>query len=462
MNALHQQTLQSFARRLKWLLAFRSTVQLATVWLFFWGVVVLVARIAGLHHSAGLSFGVLGILPAAIFAAWRAQKQLPAFTKIRASYDRFNQFGGVVMAEEIADMSAWQNRLAEANPPKLHWSSGQPIFHFSISALFAMTTILLPERLTHFPNQHSLEIGQIVQQLQTEVKMLAQEKILDDKKADDLQKQLSQVQKDATSNDPNKTWEALDHVKESDSDAAKQAAEEAIAKTTALAQAETLAMAMTQADDSGMSDANANEATQDLAQMLASAKLEDGVLNAQIPPELLANLNGLNQEQLQKLLSALESNKNSLGMTVSNLAGLKLIDAATLAKCLSAGLCTNGCDELAAYLCTCTNANALAMCMKLGKGGPGGGGPPAPLTWNDGASEKDLKFQEHALPPSSRLDQAQLVGVSKSAPQLSDATIDAQHGALNDASGSGGSAHLQVILPEQRQAVRTFFERNQN
>ncbi|HEU6447765.1 MAG TPA: hypothetical protein VFV23_04935 [Verrucomicrobiae bacterium] len=461
MNA-HSKALRTFAGRVRRLFLLRAGIQAATVWFFIWGTVMLAAKMAGEHQTDWFALGLLGIVPLVFFAASRIRRRLPSFESLRAQYDRTNFCGGVVMAEEIADMTAWQKNLPAADVPKLRWNSGRPMLLFSISALFAATAILLPERFARFSNHKSLEIGQIVQQLQAEVKTLAQEKILDDKKADDLQKQLSQVQKDATSNDPAKTWEALDHVKEADSDAAKQAAEEAISKTTAIAQAETLAQAMAQADDSGMSDANATEAAQDLAQMLASAKLEEGVLNAQIPPELLANLNGLNKEQLQKLLKALEFNKNSLGLTVSNLAGLKLIDAATLAKCLNAGLCTNGCDELAAYLCNCTNANAMAMCMKLGKGGPGGGGPPAPLTWNDGASEKDLKFQEHALPPASRLDQAQLVGVSRAAPQLSDAEIDAQHGALDNAAGSGGSAHLQVILPEHRQAVQKFFEREGN
>ena len=103
-----------------------------------------------------------------------------------------------------------------------------------VSALFAATALLLPERLTNFSSHRPLEIGHIVEQLQAEVKTLAQEKIVDDKKADDLQKQLSQLQKDSSSYDPNKTWEALDHIKQSNSDAAKEAAEEALTKMESL------------------------------------------------------------------------------------------------------------------------------------------------------------------------------------------------------------------------------------
>jgi hypothetical protein len=68
---------------------------------------------------------------------------------------------------------------------------------------------------------------------------------------------------------------------------------------------------MEQAADSGMNEATATQAAQDLVSMLNSAKLEEGILKGQIPPELLAGLNGLNKEQMGRLLQALELNKNS-------------------------------------------------------------------------------------------------------------------------------------------------------
>jgi hypothetical protein len=307
-----------------------------------------------------------------------------------------------------------------------------------------------------------MEIGQIVDQLQAEVKTLAREKIVDEKKADDLHKQLSLLQNDSSSYDPNKTWEALDHIKQANSDAAKEAAEEALKKTDSLTEAETLAKAMEQAADSGMDETTATQAAQDLASILNSAKLEAGILNGKIPPELLANLNGLNKEQLAKLLQALELNKNILSATVSNLANLKMIDPALLAKCLRAGQCPNP-GALADYLSTCTNgcdSAMLAECMLPGRGGPGRGGPEAPMLWDNDTSEKDLKFQGHALPPSSHLDDAQLIGVSKAAPGLSANNVSGQHGALDNAAASGGSAHAQLILPEQRQAVQNYFKRD--
>lgn len=222
-----------------------------------------------------------------------------------------------------------------------------------------------------------------------------------------------------------------------------------------------LAKAMEQAADAGMNEETAKQAAQDLASMLNASKLEDGILNGRIPPELLAGLNGLNKEQMEKLLQALELNKNNFGLSVSNLANLKLIDPAMLAKLQSAGQCHNP-GALADYLSTCTNgcsSAVLSESMRRGRGGPGGGGPAAPMDWDNNTSEDNLKFQEHTLPPSPHLSDAQLIGVSKAAPELSANDVSAQHGALDNAIAGGGSAHSQVILPEQRQAVQNYFKR---
>lgn len=459
MNQSHASALQSFARNLQWLLTLRLAVQLATVWFFAWGVVILALRIFGVQNIYWLTMGLLAVAPLALVASWRAKKQRAPLAKIRASYDRINACGGIVMSAETHDVGAWLAQLPGGATPKLQWRSGRSLLLLSSSTAFVLVTLLLPNRFRHLPEHRSLQIGQIVQQLQAEVKVLAQEKIIEAQKSAELQKQLSQLQDDSLGYDPAKTWEALDHIKQSDSDEARQAAQEAVDKTTTLAEAETMARAMEQAADSGMNATTASQAAQDLASMLSAAKLDNGLLNVQIPPVLLAGLNGLNKEQMEKLLQGLESNKGLLSMDISNLANLKMIDAATLAKLQAAGVCDNP-DALAAYLCTCTNASAIALCMHPGKGGPGRGGPGAPMTWSAGASEKDLKFQEHALPPSPHLSQAQLLGVSKAAPELSANDVSPEHGALNNTAAGGGSANARVLLPEQRQAVQSYFKRD--
>ena len=442
------------------MLVLRLAVSLATLWFFVWGVVILAMRFFGIQNLSWLTLGLAGVLPLALAARWWAKKKCAPLGTIRAAYDHLNKCGGLIMSAEIAQVETWLGRLPDAAVPRVRWHSGRGLLSLCVSALFVALALLLPSRLTRLSFRHPLEVGQIVQQLQAEVNVLAQEKIINNEKSADLQKQLSQVQNDSLGYDPSKTWEALDHIKQSDADEAQRAAQEAITKTTVMTEAETLAKAMDKASDSGMDATTASQAAKDLAAMLNDAKLENGLLNSQISPELLAGLNGLNKEQIEKLLQALEFKKGLLNMDISNLANLKMIDPAMLAKLAAAGECNNP-EALAEYLSTCTNGCDLAMlCRRPGNGGPGGGGPEAPMTWSGGASEKDLKFQEHALPPASRLSDAQLVGVSKAEPQLAGGDISVQHGALNNAAASGGAAHSQVILPEQRQVVQNYFKRD--
>src|SRR5665213_1590019 len=111
MKTPHAIALQSFARDLQWLLALRLGVQLATVWFFIWGVVVLALRIFGAQNTFWLAFGLVGIFPLMVFAHWQARLQKPALAAIRANYDRLNACGGIIMAEESADMGAWLEQL---------------------------------------------------------------------------------------------------------------------------------------------------------------------------------------------------------------------------------------------------------------------------------------------------------------------------------------------------------------
>jgi hypothetical protein len=462
MNSVHAKTLGTFARRLERLFLLRAAVKGATFWLFLWGVAVLIVRISWPLEPAWLASGLLGIVPAGILARWKARNELPAFVKIRANYDRLNSCGGLIMSEEAEDMSAWQEQLPATAAPKIRWRGKRAISGLLVAAAFVATTLLLPDRLTHFASGRRLEIGRLADQLQAEVKALHQEKIIPDKKAAELQKQLSQIEADSSGYDPDKTWEALDHVKQFDSDAANEAAEEALAKTTSLTQAQTLAQAMQQAADNGMSDSAAAQAAQDLAKMLAEAKLQDGLLNVNLPPGPLTDVNGLNKDQLQKLLSSMQLDEDALQEAVGNLANLKLIDGEMLGQCMQAGQPIDP-SELAAYLAACKgncDPALLAQCLRPGRGGRGGGGPESPMTWSDPKSEKNLKFNAHVLPPSASLSDARLIGVSRTAPKVSGNAVVVEHGVLADAQGSGGSANAQVILPEQRQAVRNFFLRD--
>jgi hypothetical protein len=455
----HAGALKSFAKKLTLLLMVRGMVAWTTVWFFIWGVVVLAVRFSGLLKGKWLALGLLGCIPIALIAAIREWRKRESFSKLRAAYDDLNQCGGVIMAEEVTDMSPWQSQLPSPSVPALRWRNGRAFGLLTMSAAFSAAILLLPDRLTILHASHPLEIGKLVGELKAEVQTLKDEKILEEKKAEETQKQLADMQEKSSGLDPSKTWEALDHIKESDADLAKRAAEEAVNKISSLSAAQTLANAMQQASGNGMRDDIATQAAEDLASILKSAKIEDGLLKGDLPKELLEQLKNADPEELKKVLSAIQFNKNSLNKSMTNLSHLRMIDIKTLSQCQSAGQCTN-CNALAAYLSTCTNKTANLISLCYGKGGPGGGGGTGPMTWQDKSSEDNLKFKEDALPPASHLSDAQFVGVSKAAPKLSADDLSTEHGALASAQASGGSANSQVILPQHRQAIQRYFKRD--
>lgn len=453
--------IREFASRLTFLLIFRTALRFATVWLLGVGVAVLVARVTGLMATHWLIGGVLGLLPVVGIAAWIEWQRRPQLATVRAAMDRHNQSGGLLMAAAQADVSAWQGSAKPAQP-RLRWNSGRPMTLFCAAALFLGASMLMPERFVLGAAQRPLDVGKLVTELTEQITALEEEKILPEDKALELKKELARLGKDSAARDPAKTWESLDHLKQANADLAKQAAEEAIQKTDAMKQAETLAAALGLLPDSASS--LLERAMQDMASLLQQAKLEQGLLAAKLPEELLkaAKEGKLTPEQLKELMKALQANKDKLGDVLNKLANLKMIDPKLLEACKNAGQCPNPAG-LAAFLAeNGANLDSLLLVVQsYGQGGVGRGRGDAPLTWTDPSDESGMKFKDTALPmgPLSGLKDAQLVGMSRSAPEVTGDKETASAGALAGAEAGGGAANVQQLLPRHKGAVQRFFKR---
>ena len=456
-----EQAIREFASRIAFLLVFRTALRCATVWLLAVGVAVLVARVTGLVASHWLIGGLVGLVPVIAGAAWMEWQRRPQLATVRAAMDRHNQAGGLLMAAAQADVSAWQSASKPALPA-LRWNSGRPMTLFAAAALFLGASMLMPERFIVGAAQRPLDVGKLVTELTEQVTALEEEKILPEDKALELKKELARLGKDSAAKDPAKTWESLDHLKQSNSDLAKQAAEEAIQKTDAMKQAETLAAALGLLPDSASS--LMERAMQDMASLLQQAKLEQGLLAAKLPDELLkaAKDGKLTPEQLKELIKALQGNKEKLGDVLNKLANLKMIDPKLLEACKIAGQCPNPAG-LAAFLAE-NGANidsVLMVVQSYGQGGVDRGRGDAPLTWTDPSDESGMKFKDTALPmgPLNGLKDAQLAGISRSAPEVTGDKETALAGALAGAEAGGGAANVQQLLPRHKGAVQRFFKR---
>lgn len=446
------------------LLAFRAALHAATYGLLVLGTLALVLRLAWRIPTHHLMPGLLLVVPWVMGAAARAWQSRPIPALLRAVLDGQNRLGGLLMAADQVDVTSWLPGLPPLTLPRFHWNSRRGLLLFAIAAAYVLLALSIPDRYASWSGRRPLEVGQLVKELNTQLEALAQEKIMDERQVADVQEKLGKLGEEASGTDPARTWEALDHLKQFAAEAAQKSAQETLAKLETLSQAETLAAALSMAASSNLNEQVSAQAMQELGAILQNARLEEGILAGSLPPELLAALktNGLSAEQLSQLLQGIQSGMGRMGRALTNLADLKLINAALLAKC--AGNCQGGnTNGLLAFLSACESTNQLVgSIMSYGRGGRDRGRGDAPMTWSEGASEDNARFKEEALPQSAapRSQQAPLVGISRSAPQLTDAQQPTTAGILGSDSHGGGSAQSQIVLPRHKPAVDRYFKRD--
>lgn len=83
------------------------------------------------------------------------------------------------------------------------------------------------------------------------------------------------------------------------------------------------------------------------------------------------------------------------------------------------------------------------------------------MTWQNASSFDGTKNKDQALPMGSMagMKDAQFVGISRSAPEVTGGDEQAGSGALRSANAGGGSAEVQRVLPRHKGAVNRFFKR---
>ena len=459
-SAHHDQSIRRFIRRLALLLAFRQSLTFVTVWCFLWGAVALVLRAASATTRRQLLWGAFGIAVAAIAAAVVSRRRLPSRDSVRAMLDSRNDCGGLLMAGADADLGAW--RTPEITLPRLRWRKARAFGLLAASSAFVLISLLAPVRFAATGASRPMDVSREVENLSAQIEALKGAQVIEEAKAEALEQTLDQLGQEASGEDPAKTWEALDHLNEAVEKAAKEAAEAASARRERLARAEALAEGLMAGGDQ-LDSKTMTEAMRTLGEMTREAVKENESLAGDLSPETLEAIKSgsLKAEQLKDLSKALSQNKSELNQKLSKLSKSGMINP----NALKGGAQANRRDNsgLARFL----KENAEKMSVDeatlqwcQGKGGVDRGRGDAAMTWTDGSSEKDARFKEKVLPPSSvaGLNDSQLVGMSASAP-TADTSGVAAHGALNSAASGGGSAYTQTILPRHRGAVRRYFDR---
>jgi len=463
-SANHEQPIRMFIRRLGLLLAFKQSLTFVTIWLFAWGAAILVLRAAAATPRKPLMWGAIGIAVAVIAAVAVSRKQLPSSASVRALLDNRNDCCGLLMAGAEAALGDW--RMPEITAPRLRWRKARAFGLLAAASAFVVISLLAPVRFATISAARPMDVGKEVADLSARIEALKEAQIIEEAKAEALEQKLDQLSQEASGEDPAKTWEALDHLDDAVEKVAKEAAENADAKREQLARAEALAEGLMAGSDQ-LDSKTLTEAMRTLSEMTQSAIKENEALASDLSPETLEAIKSgsLKPEDLKDISKALGQGKSALNQKLSKLSQSGRINP----NALKGGAQANRRDNsgLAQFLKESAEKMSVEealgqWCENPGKGGVSRGRADAAMTWTDGASEKDAKFKEKVLPPSSvaGLNDSQLAGLSATAPTVDTSGV-AAHGALNNTASGGGSAHTQTILPRHRGAVKRYFERPQ-
>jgi hypothetical protein len=467
------QAVSLFIERLMFLLVLRYFLIFSTGLLFLWGATVLLLRVT-MHVPVSWFFNILagGIL-VTLIAAWAAaRRHKPSLSQVRALLDGRNYCGGILMSDGEADLGQWRKRLALPGIPSVAWQGMRVTLLFSLSLLFSVAACMVPEPARMLNITGRMDISELVDELQSQVELLEQEKILDPEHVQELKAALAELQDGSSSAQPEKTWEALDHLQEMLSAEAKEATEKLLASSDALAAMEAGASLMEKvsATEAGMTNPALSSAMTELADLMSEFMKENpGMMN--IDPDLLAACEGgaLSAEQMAELAKNLRSGSLNLSQMAEMLSKARLVDARMLER-LNAGQ-GDGDKALADFLALCEGGDMLgedlgALLVELGLPGMGGvnrGRGDAPMTWTSPSTEEGVTFKPETLSPGSlsSLKDSQLLGTSLAKPEAPAGSASVAPGALESAAAGGGSANVHQLLPRHRSTVQNYFRREE-
>ena len=455
---IDNKTIRKFRIKMAALLILKKILAVATVWGLIWGTVVIVLRVAIGMPPLTLWTGAIGLIFAIGCAVVLALRQLPTRTALRASLDKHSGAGGLMMAAETVELGSWRKQMPFIKSPRLRWRGGAYWARFGGAVLFVCISLLIPQRFVEISKAQSLDIREEVKQLAAGIDVLEEEKIIELAEAETLEDKLTQLQAEASGEDPVKTWESLDHLADTLSQESADAAQDALSETEHLTEAETLSEGLIN-EGSEMDAELLAESMAALSGLVQEAAQENALLAAQLPdlkgPEDLLTL-----EQLKEISDALRFTKSDIYDRLMKLHEVNLIDLETLKACEKLGQCDS--DGLAAFLAENADSKSVVECIGgWCRGGVRRGPGHAPMTWNDGTTAEGAKFKAEALPLSdlASLEDSEIVGLSIGAPSVEISSLLPQSGGLNGAMAGGGSSFTQTVLPRHKGAVKRYFER---
>ena len=482
------QSLQSFIRRVHWMMTYRRALRWVGLWLAVLAVGILVYRFTG-DLTPGwwqwaLGIGVISLATLVGLAWYIEYRNRPGMEQLRAAFDGENEAGGLVMAAAEVDTASWDAKTSNLNLPNVQWRAGSAWMVLVLAAVFLLAAFVIPTRWASFISDPPLEVGQQVQQLQEQVAVLEEEKIVTPEEAETTREEVERIAEEASGFNPAKTLADLDNLMNKHQNLAEQEAAEALENLEALNEAELLAKAIEAMPKDLQNEKLMEEALKKLGDMMGELKDKGALDPEKLDPkiqealkeameELMEQANGQNggegmdPQKMEDLLEALKQNKDALQQMAEKLKQNGLIPP-EMAQKMQQGMDPDQLEEMLQQAMGELGEGGgdldqlLEEFREMQFGGNGGldrGPGAAPMTFGDPASEDGTDFKEQKLAPNAPLDQSLLQGVTQSTPEVTGADAVLSSGALNKAGAGGGSAITAPTLPRHRDAVFRFNKR---
>lgn len=435
-------------------------VSIITFWLFVCGLYAIISRVgfgfAGLLYWLLLCGGVVALVSAVVLAFLKT----PTRGSLTNVFDSSNRCGGLLMAGCETDIGSWEGKVKFVREPRIKLRSFRSLRLFFISVVFFTACGFVPARDAGTVGSGRLNIDKDITELKEQMEVLEEENIIDEEKAANLEIELSKLEKDSEGSDPVKTWQGLDHLKESMEKYADEGLKRSLGQAEELSRAQGLGEALRDGDEL-LDEETLFEAMRELNSMVGKLSEESEFLKGQLSEELLEALNSgkLSREQLERLLKAIKDGKVKNFESLGRLVDAKLVDAKYLSLCEKLGECNS--EGLAAFLAENCDKMSVGECMVMcgSRGGISRGRGDAAMTWSDGTDVSGAEFEEQVLPQASldALRDSEKIGASLSVPEIEDA-LDAGTGGKigGDQSGAGGAVKHR-ILPKHKEAVKQYF-----
>ena len=460
-------------------IALKHAITVTTAWLFAWGTVIVILRVA-LGIESGLHWWIVGggacLVVMLIAAAVIARNQTPGAAVLRAFLDGQNRIGGLAMAEQETNIGQWRDRMPAMVPARVGLRGKKLWVLPLLGVVFVAAGFLVPARMIDTLRPPRLDTTSQERKLEHQIQVLEKERMLDPVEAKVLREKLEQITGDAAGNDPAKTLEALDHLSKTLAQKAEAAASAELQKMEKLAAMQAAAEELA-TPDIDLSPKDLTEAMAEVGRRVEKMDAERGLVE-KLPAELAAATakGTLTKEQMKELAKLLKKNEAEIAEGLKQLADAGLLDAGAVKKAENMGQnAAEAAKELSEFLKNAGDGIPMeqrldewgkcagGVCDGEGDGEITRGGGRAPLDLSNKANDDGTAFTPETLPPAQleALKKSRLVGTSAAAPTLTKEDGASSGGQLGNAASGGGSASKHAVLPRHQGVVKRYFDREQ-